>query len=205
MPVRKQLLVLGALLLMLVAGLPVAYQLWPARDTGAERLGEDAIAALGALQPHAGAADLDDWQGQRWALVFFGFTHCADICPATLGRLSRLLDRLPERGEQLQPIFVTLDPERDTPRHLAAYLDFFDPRILGLTGSAEQISQLAEQWGVYWRRVPGNGSYLLDHATGLFLLTPDGELAGRLSGQLDEHDLVSEISELLVARSGAGP
>lgn len=206
MPLRKQLMLLGAALLILLAGLPVAYQVWPARDAGPDSLSSEAVAALAALQAHSGAAELQDWRGQRWALVFFGFTHCADTCPATLSRISRLLEQQDGHADQLQPIFITLDPERDTPEHLAEYLGFFDPRILGLTGSSQQIQQLAAEWGVYWRRVPVNGGYLLDHATSLFLLNPQGELVQRFSGQLEEDDLAAQISRLLVARaSSPGP
>ncbi|MFA5679056.1 MAG: SCO family protein [Pseudomonas sp.] len=196
MVLRKQLTMLGAGLLLLLAGLPLAYQFWPARPPPPTVIGSDAVQGLQQLQSHAGA-NAEDWQGERWTLVFFGFTHCADVCPATLSRIVTVLDQLGEQAAQLQPLFITLDPERDTPEHLTAYIRFFDKRIQGLTGTPEQIRQVAEAWGVYSRKVPLNGSYMLDHSSSLYLLQPDGELVRRFSGQQGSADLADEIAMLL--------
>lgn len=196
MALRKQLTILGIALGLLMLGLPISYTAWPARTPPPVALDSDALHHLGQLQSHTGVA-ADDWLGERWALVFFGFTHCADVCPATLSRIAAVLEELGDHTGQLQPIFITLDPERDTPELLASYITFFDKRILGLTGTPEQIDQLADAWGIYSRRVPINDSYLLDHSTSLFLLAPDGALAKRFSGEADSGSMADEIAQLL--------
>lgn len=196
MVLRKRLRMLGAGLLLLAAGLPVSYLAWPARTPPPAGIDSAALQSMKQLQSHVGGA-ADEWQGERWALVFFGFTHCADVCPATLSRIADVLDRLGEHAGQVQPVFITLDPERDTAEQLAAYIGFFDKRILGLTGTPEQIQSVVDAWGVYSRRVPVNGTYMLDHSTSLFLLQPDGELAKRFSGQNSNADMADEIAMLL--------
>lgn len=198
MVLRKQLSALGIGLLLLAAGLPVAYFAWPAPTPPLTTIHSDAVLSLGRLQTHTGESPVG-WQGERWALVFFGFTRCADICPATLSRLAGVLEGLGERAGLIQPLFITLDPQHDTPEQLAEYTQFFDPRILGLTGTPAQVAEVAEAWGVYWRRVPMGESYMLDHSTTLFLLRPDGELAARFSGQLDSDELAGELEQLLAA------
>ena len=194
---RKQLMILAAGIFLLAAGLPVAYLAWPARTPVPVSIDSAALQSVGQLQDHNGKPVADSWHEERWALIFFGFTHCADICPATLSRITQVLDQLGGAAEQLQPVFITLDPQRDTPEQLAAYISFFDERILGLTGTAEQIQQVADTWGVYSRRVPLNGSYMLDHSTTLFLLEPGGDLNQRFSGQMDSHNMAREIATLL--------
>lgn len=194
---RKQLMVLGIGILVLLAALPVAYLAWPARTPVAVTIDEAALQGLGQLQDHSGKRLAADWQAERWALIFFGFTHCADICPATLSHISQVLDQLGDGAEQLQPVFITLDPQRDTPEQLAAYLGFFDERLLGLTGTTAQIQQVADAWGVYSRRVPLNDTYMLDHSTTLFLLEPGGVLNQRFSGQMDSDSMAREIAALL--------
>jgi len=191
---RKQLLILGLGVLLLAAGLPVAYQAWPARTPAPVSIDQAAVQSLAQLQDQHGNPAARSLRPEQWALVFFGFTHCADICPATLSRISRVLEQLGEAAGQLQPIFVTLDPQRDTPAHLAAYLRFFDERILGLTGTPEQTQQIAAAWGVYSQQVPTGGSYLLDHSTTLFLLEPGGALSRRFSGRMDSQDLARVIA-----------
>ena len=195
MTLRKQLTVLGLGLLLLAAGLPVAYLSWPAR-TPPDVLDSAAVDSLEHLQSHTGAP-ADAWLGQRAALVFFGFTHCADICPATLSHISQVMDHLGGRADRLQPLFVTLDPQRDTPEQLAAYIRFFDERILGLTGTPAQLQAVVDAWGIHSRRVPVNGSYMLDHSTSLFLLGSDGQLIKRFSGQEDSDSMAGEIALLL--------
>lgn len=195
MALRKRLMMLGIGLLLLAAGLPVSYLAWPARTPPPVTIDSEAIQSLGQLQSHAGASR--DWRGERWALVFFGFTRCADVCPATLSRMASVFDALGDQAEQIQPLFITLDPEHDTAEQLAAYISFFDERILGLTGTPAQVAAVADAWGVYWRRVPVEDSYMLDHSTTLFLLRPNGELAQRFPGQLSSNELVAELEQLL--------
>ncbi|NXK70765.1 SCO2 protein, partial [Sylvietta virens] len=114
----------------------------------------------------------------RWVLLYFGFTHCPDVCPEQLERLSRAL-RLLERDPALppvQPLFVTVDPERDDAAALARYLRDFHPRLLGLTGTPEQVRAAAAAFRVYVSAGPrdADGDYVVDHSVLTFLLDPDG-------------------------------
>ena len=138
----------------------------------------------------------ESFEGQ-WLLVFFGFTRCADVCPTTLTQIAKVLDGLGEQSARLQPLFISLDPERDTPEVLAAYTTFFDERIVGLTGSPEQIRQVAEAYGVYVRKVPMGDTYMLDHTGSVYLMNPDGELASLISLQMTSADTAREISTAL--------
>ena len=108
-----------------------------------------------------------------------------------------MLDGLGEQSARLQPLFISLDPERDTPEVLAAYTTFFDERIVGLTGSPEQIRQVAEAYGVYVRKVPMGDTYMLDHTGSVYLMNPDGELASLISLQMTSADTAREISTAL--------
>lgn len=114
-----------------------------------------------------------------WTLVFFGFTHCPDVCPTTLAMLAqarRMLGDLPA-GRQPQVLFVSVDPERDTPAHLASYVAFFDRSFVGATGSAEQVAQAAAAFSVPYAKVAGtDGNYTMDHGAGVFLVGPGGAL-----------------------------
>lgn len=130
----------------------------------------------------------------RVPVVFFGYTHCPDICPTALADIAHARSLMGEHGAKLQPIFVSLDPERDTPEILAAYTAAFDPTMLALRGSAEQTSQAMRTFNLYAQKVPGRDaeSYILDHSAGLYLYGPDGALrsyhAHNAGGKMLAHD-----------------
>lgn len=114
--------------------------------------------------------------GGKHLLVFYGFTHCPDICPASLASMDAALGLLGPDAERLQALFITVDPERDTPTVLRDYLASFEGRIRGLTGDAAATAQAAKDLGVYYqKRAPeADGSYVVDHVTAIFLVAPDG-------------------------------
>jgi protein SCO1 len=108
-------------------------------------------------------------------LVFFGFTHCPDVCPTALTQLSQVLEAAGPQGAGLKALFVTVDPERDTGQVLADYLSSFDPRIIGLTGSEEEIRAMVKAFRAYARKVPqANGDYTMDHSTIVYLMDSQG-------------------------------
>lgn len=172
-------MVLGVGTGLLLAGLPVAYLTWPAPVPGVSD-GAEVGGRFELVDPQGRRVDERTFAGQ-WTLVFFGFTHCPDVCPTTLATVSRVMGELGDNAERVQPLFITLDPERDTPAVMGAYTAFFDPRIMGLTGSPAQIRQASDAYGVYAKRVPHGGSYLLDHSTRVYLMRPDGTLAQAFS------------------------
>lgn len=124
-----------------------------------------------------------DFDGQ-YRLVYFGFAYCPDICPTDVGRFSQGLSSFeqenPELGAKVQPIFVTIDPERDTPEVVGEFIDNFHPRLIGLTGTPEQIAKVAEDFGVVAIKgeETAEGGYLMEHSTFTYLFGPQGEPLG---------------------------
>ncbi|WP_426958755.1 SCO family protein [Muricoccus radiodurans] len=130
------------------------------------------------LRDHTGRTVTDaDYRG-KLALIFFGFTFCPDVCPTELQAISQTMDLLGAQADQVQPLFITVDPERDTPAKLAEYVALFHPRITGLTGTPEQIAAAARAFRVYYAKSTPQGSseYLMDHSAFTYLLGRDGRL-----------------------------
>ena len=138
--------------------------------------------------PIGGPFTLTDTKGQRRSLgdfrgrivlLYFGYTSCPDVCPTDLMQIAAVLSQLGPRAEQVQALFVTFDPERDTPKHLDSYLKDFDPRLIGLTGTPEEIETAAKLWRVYYAKVPmPDGNYLIDHTAYTFVIDEEGRYAG---------------------------
>jgi protein SCO1 len=112
----------------------------------------------------------------RWSVVFFGFTYCPDICPSTLQAVAAAQEQLGPRGADLQTVFISVDPERDTPEQLKTYLslDAFPDGVVGLTGTPEQIDQVAKAYYVYHRKSGEGPDYTMDHSTAAYLMDPQG-------------------------------
>jgi protein SCO1/2 len=116
----------------------------------------------------------EDFRG-RYQLITFGYTFCPDVCPTTLSEMAAVLHALGPQAEGLQPIFISVDPERDSFEVLKAYTAFFDTRILGMTGSPALVSRAADNFKVRYQKVPkDDGNYAVDHSAGMVLLGPDG-------------------------------
>ena len=109
-------------------------------------------------------------------LVFFGYTQCPDVCPTTLAELSQVMKLLGDKADRLQVVMITVDPERDTPEVLKAYVTSFDPRFLGLSGTPDQIKQAASSFKAYYAKAgAANGGYTMDHTASFYLIDPKGE------------------------------
>ena len=139
---------------------------------------------------------LADFRG-KVVLVFFGFTQCPDICPTALLRAADVKQRLGEDGERLQVLFITVDPERDSPQLLGNYVSAFDPSFLGLYGSMEETRQTAKAFKVYYKKVPTGSSYTMDHTALTYLYDTDGRLRIALSHNQADEDYVHDIRQLL--------
>ncbi|MDP2784938.1 MAG: SCO family protein [Sulfurimicrobium sp.] len=130
------------------------------------------------------AVTQQDFPG-KFQLIAFGYTFCPDICPTTLAEMSLIMNKLGDRADRLQPIFVTVDPERDTPEKLSQYTVFFHPRIIGLTGSPELVRRVADNFKVRYQKhlEPGAAAdrYSVDHSAGMYLLGPDGSYLGKFA------------------------
>ncbi len=135
-----------------------------------------------AMTDHRGRPVTDaDFRG-KYLLIYFGYTYCPDVCPTELGVMARALDLLGPAADKVQPLFVTVDPERDTAAHLSDYVGLFHPRLVGLTGTAEQVRGIARAYRVYYAKAPQKDGkpedYLMDHSSFLYLMGPDGGFIG---------------------------
>jgi len=120
---------------------------------------------------------LTDFRGNV-VVVFFGFTHCPDVCPTTLAELAQARKKLGAAGERMQVVMITVDPERDTPEVLKQYVTSLDPSFVGLTGTPDAIAQTAKEFKVFFQKSPGSApnSYSVDHSSGSFVFDPQGRV-----------------------------
>jgi protein SCO1/2 len=130
------------------------------------------------LTSHEGKPFTDaDLKGKPFA-VFFGFTHCPEVCPTTLYDLTQDLASLGADADKLRVAFITVDPAQDTPELMKTYLSSFDPRIVGLTGTEEEIAAAAKAYKIYYRKVPTDSGYTMDHSATVFLMDSEGDFYG---------------------------
>jgi len=171
---RKAVALSAAALAATIAGRAAAVELYGMRHDGRES-GPDEI--------------------RGWRLVYFGYTRCPDVCPMSLQSMTLALGELGPIGERITPVFVTLDPARDTPKTVADYVSFFSPRFIGLTPGPEQLERLAKEWRVTYRRVEmkERDSYLIDHTALIFFVDPSGAIIGRFPHDLDGAALAKRI------------
>ena len=141
---------------------------------------------------------LEDFRGQV-VLLFFGFTQCHDVCPTALARAAEVKRLLGENGARLQVLFVSVDPERDTPEVLRAYTAAFDPAFLGLRGDAQQTAQVAKEFRVFYKQVPTGNSYTVDHSALSYLIDPQGRLRVALRHEQTAADFAADVQQLLRA------
>ena len=130
-------------------------------------------------------------------VMFFGFTHCPDVCPTTLFELAGLMQKLGPEAGKLNYAFVSVDPERDTPQILHDYIASFDSRIVGLTGTDEQMAKMAEEYRVYHRKVPTEDGYTMDHTATVYLMDPDNNLAGTIDFHENEDVALRKLKNLI--------
>ena len=191
MPARRLLVQLARRLLFIAVALAAAAAphraLAQAPDPArAARLMDDLMWGRGTvggpfeLIDHRGNKRTDaDFRG-KLLLVYFGYTYCPDVCPTDLMQIGLAVDKLGAAGGEVQPLFISVDPERDTVSVLAAYVALFHPRLIGLTGTAAQIRAVADEYKAYYARYspPGGGDYLIDHTGFIYLMGRSGEYLG---------------------------
>lgn len=130
--------------------------------------------------------------------MFFGYTFCPDVCPTTLSDATSWLKKLGPDGDKLKFYFVTVDPERDTEAQMAAYLQAFDPRIIGLTGPRPDVDTMLKAYKVYSKKVGGGDDYSMDHSAGVYLLNADGQLVGTADYQEADDTVMAKLKRLVV-------
>jgi len=138
----------------------------------------------------------EELMGEPYA-IFFGYTHCPDVCPTMLYEMSEALDTLGGDADKLRVVFVSVDPERDTPDALKNYLTAFDPRIVGLTGTPQSVDAAAKSFHIYYKKVPGeDGDYSVDHATSVILMDAGGHFVGTIGYREDQAQRVAKLKQL---------
>lgn len=153
--------------------------------------------------PNGRSVTSEDFRG-RFQLITFGYTYCPDICPTTLVELAEILKQLGDRAERVQAIFISVDPERDSGSVLKGYTEFFDPRILGLTGSPALVKRAADNFRIRYAKVrePGAAAnnYAVDHSAGIIALGPDGGFIRKFPFAMPIPELVGHMKALLDSR-----
>lgn len=141
---------------------------------------------------------LDDFRG-KLVVLYFGYTFCPDVCPATLVEIAGAMDILGEDAKKVQAIMVSVDPERDTPEQLAEYVAHFDPNFLGVTGTPEEIAELATLYGIYYEKHEGSeaSGYLIDHTATVMVIDQEGYLKLLLPFGTTAQDMADDLAYLL--------
>ena len=140
-----------------------------------------------------------DFRG-RYTLVFFGFTNCPDVCPSALQVMAAALDKLGPEAQKITPVFITVDPERDSPAQLASYLKSFHPRLVGLTGTPAEIEAVTKAYRVYVKKVadPRSGAgYTFDHSAIIYLMGPDGAYLAHFTHATSVDAMAERLAKLL--------
>ena len=130
-------------------------------------------------------------------VMYFGYTFCPEVCPTTLTDLVQWMQMIGRDADRLNYVFVTVDPDRDTPKVMHDYVSAFDPRIRGLTGTSEQIAKVTKEYGVYYKRVPtSDGGYVMDHSAVLYIMDPNVRFVGVIPYQEDTAKAVAKLKKL---------
>jgi cytochrome oxidase Cu insertion factor (SCO1/SenC/PrrC family) len=198
---RRPIMIFAAFVLLIAAGL--GGYAWMKRYSGDG--GGSGVALVGGpftLTDHNGREVTEKTFLGKYMLVFFGFTFCPDVCPTELQVITTALDQMGPEADAIQPVFITVDPERDTPEVLKAYVSNFGPRLLGLTGTPEQVAAAAKAFRVYYAKVKNSGSaadYMMDHSTIIYLMGPDGRFVKHMTYTTDAAKLAGELKKIVTA------
>jgi protein SCO1/2 len=168
------------------------------RDSGSS--GAVSIGGPFSLVDQTGATVTDRTYAGRYRLIYFGYTFCPDACPTELQVMAQAMDDLGADSAKVQPIFVTIDPARDTPGQLAAYVPQFDRRLVGLTGSAEQIAAIAREYKVYYAKAEtasAPDAYAMNHSSYVYLMDPNGKFLTVFSSDDDAGKMAASIRQYM--------
>jgi protein SCO1/2 len=187
---RRRLLLAGS------AALLAACQPTAPAFHGIDLTGADYAKDFRLRDPEGRTRTLADFKGQA-VLLFFGFTQCPDVCPTALARAAQAKALLGELGARLQVVFVTVDPERDTPQVLQAYTKAFDESFLGLYGSLDETAELARNFKAYYKKVPTGASYTMDHTALSYVYDPAGKLRVVLRHDQTAEQYAQDLRRLL--------
>lgn len=218
---QRKLLYSVLLLLLAVLTAISGWEFYAARQAAREASERKAEAATSSrsiggsfsLTDHTGRRVTDaDFRG-KFLLVFFGYTYCPDVCPTAMANVSLVMEALGEDADAVQPLFISVDPERDKPAVLADFVGQFDKRIIGLTGTPAEIADVARKYRVYYRKVTSeelgeessrdDQDYLMDHSAYLYLMGPDGRFLQVFTHTQDPAEIADAIEAAIASRANA--
>ena len=188
--------------LIFSAILAVIILAWVAWAYLAPQMQQGAAASVGGpfnlVDQHGKTVTEADFRG-RYMLIYFGYTFCPDVCPTELQSISQAVDELGADSEKVTPVFITVDPARDTIEQMAGYAEHFHPRLVALTGSAAQVAAAAKVYRVYFKKVEqeGSGDYLMDHSSVIYLMGPDGQFLTHFSYGTEPAQMAEKIKTYL--------
>jgi protein SCO1 len=158
--------------------------------------GQIAVGGPYALTDQNGKPRSSDSFEGKYQLIYFGYSFCPDVCPTTLALMAAALEKLGSDKDRIVPVFITIDPNRDTPSVLKKYMAAFGPGFVGLTGTPDKIERVEKEFHVYAKKHPlPGGNYSLDHSSVIYLLGPDGKLVGYFDDAVTPDDLVKDIRQ----------
>jgi protein SCO1/2 len=187
----KTLAMLGALFLV-VASIPPAAK------------AQEALGAPFTLTDAGGnVVRSTDFMG-KWLLIYFGYSHCADLCPTELAEMIDAMRQMGAEAKLVQPIFITIDPERDKGQYLGDYVAQFDDRLIGLGGTPQQIAAVAANYGIRFKKIlNSDGSYSFSHTSNIFVINPQGRYQVTFSHMSDAYMIASKLLELIAEQHGS--
>jgi protein SCO1/2 len=193
-------LLIGILAFLILAGTLVFVSgIWPGGGEGG--VGSIAIGGPFSLTAPDGKVVTDQTYRDRWQLIYFGYTLCPDACPTTLNDIAGALEKLGPLADKVQPIFITVDPARDTPKVMGDYVKAFDPRIVGLTGSPDAVASAARAFRVYFAKVPDKDApdgYLMDHSSVVYVMRPgDGRFVATFTTETPADQMAERLKKLI--------
>ncbi len=195
---------------LIIAAVALALGMWAAQALLKKQLPVDDLSATRfpvarQLEPfslidHTGAGFDNDTLRGHWSFLFFGYTHCPDVCPTTLSVLNSVAGRLADSGAPVRYVLVSVDPQRDTPQQLAGFVTYFNKDFIGVTGSEQGIGQLTRQLGIMHMQVADENnpdSYLVDHTAGIFLIDPNGNYHAAFTPPLSADAIAGDFRKML--------
>ena len=170
----------------------------PAKLYGADIGGADFVGDFDLLDHHGAKRQLTDYQG-KVVVLFFGYTHCPDVCPTAMADMAKMMKLLGSDANQVQVLFVTLDPERDSQQVLAKYVPSFDERFVGLYGNAQQTAEVAKIYKVFFEKkdVAGKSGFTIDHSAGAFVFDKAGKVRIYFRNGQKPNEMASDLKQLL--------
>ena len=195
MNIKRQLIIpctlIGLLILIPIYSLVVSYF----KSASSLSL-KSTLTEVRLFSHHGKIVDIKDFKDTP-TLLFFGFTHCPEVCPTTLSNLLDNIELLEKNKKNYRVLFVTLDPERDTINILNDYLQNFNSSVIGLTGELNQINKFAKNWNIYWEKVSEGDDYTIYHTTTVFMINKNGNFAGTIAWGESDKSIKLKLQKLL--------